>query len=588
MSDAAYTNDTVEFSMPNDLTGVDDEQLSTLLSDAVTAFDALDEAETLDATVVESMTMLADAAEAIRVEQQHRAESAQAARVAADELRARIKPAAKEEYEEGDEDDDEQLAAQPSEPAPTVPDVVTDAAIAAVIESETVIVAGSRPLSISAPVRRRRPIEPVAAPKPAGLSLVAAADLPGIRTGDNVSVGQIALAFLDKTRGINFSGLRAAAAAGKRTVQSFSLGSYVKEFPADLQVTRDSDTDAVLQRAVDQSRLPGGSLVASAGWCSPSEVLYELAEAAETTDGLFSLPEVQVPRGGLRHTLGPDFQSIFTVDDLSWNFTETEVEEGDYDGYGGGSKPMFFVPCPEFTEDRLDVAGIGIRAGLLQNVAYPETIERLVSGALVAHEFKQAGRKLARIIAGSTAVTMSASPLGALAPILDAIELQVEDYKQRHRIGRGRALEAVFPHWVRGAVRSDLSRRTGVDMMNVTDEMVRGWFASRGVTAQFVYELDDLDGAATARTAWPDNFKFLLYLAGTWIGGTQAVITLESVFDSALVEQNIYTQLFTEEGWLVAKRFHDSRVVTVNICPNGDTNFGKLAECDGTVAEAAG
>jgi hypothetical protein len=218
--------------------------------------------------------------------------------------------------------------------------------------------------------------------------------------------------------------------------------------------------------------------------------------------------------------------------------------------------------------------------------AYPEVIERLVSGALVAHEFKQARRKLDRIVAGSTAVTMPADPVGATAPILSAIELQVEDYKQRHRIGRGRSLEAVFPYWVRGAIRADLSRRLGVDMLSISNEQIGGFFAQRGVNAQFVYELDDLTGAASARTAFPDDFKFLLYLEGTWIAGTQSVITLESIFDSALVEQNIYTQLFTEEGWLVAKRFHDSRVVTVPICASGHVAGGVSVDCDGSEGEA--
>ena len=567
------TPEMIEFALPEDLTAVADDELAGLLATAHEAFDALDDPEAIDASTVEAMNALADAAEAVRAEQTRRAEELAEARAAAEELRTRIKPA-DEPVAEDIEVEDAPAAADDADVEATV----TDEEIAKVIDEETAVVASSekrQPVSIAVPARRRS-IEPVIETPVKGLSLVAAADLPGIATGSSVSVSDVAQAFVDRTRSVNFGALRSAAKAGKRTVQSFSLASVHKAFPDDLKVTRDSDPDEVLKRAADSSRLPGGSLTASAGWCSPSEVLYELAEEAETTDGLFSLPEVQVDRGGLRHTLGPDFQSIFTEDDISWNFTEDEVEAGDYDGYGGGTKPCFFVPCPEFVDDRLDVAGVCIRAGLLQERAYPETIERLVRGSLVAHEFKQARRKLERVVNGSTAVQMPANPLGATAPILDAIELQVEDYKQRHRVGRGRALEAVFPYWVRGAIRSDLARRLGVDMLSVSNEQIAGYFGQRGVNAQFVYELDDLTGGAADRTTWPEDFKFLLYLEGSWIAGTQAVITLESVFDSALVEQNIYTQLFTEEGWLVAKRFHDSRVVTVNIDPSGLTAGGVL------------
>ena len=573
--DATTTEDTIEFTLPDDLSAVDDDALAGLLEQAQDAFDALD-SEQVDAGTVATMTQLADAAEAIRTEQVRRDEEAAAARAAADELRARMQPVATDEDEADDaaaEIDDEPVA------------VADDAPVAEELDAVAAGAAKSEPVTIRLSAPRRR-IEPVIEQKP-GLTLVAAADLPGVATGSRISVAEAARSFLDRARSVNVNAMRAAARQGKRTVQSFSIGSYVKEFPDDLKVTRDSDPDEVLKRAADSSRLPGGSLVASgAGWCSPSETLYELAEDAETTDGLFSLPEVQVDRGGLRHTLGPDFQSIFTEDAISWNFTEAEVEDGDYDGYGGGSKPTYFVECPEFTEDRLDVAGVAIRAGLLMDRAYPEVIERLVSGALVAHEFKQARRKLDRIVAGSTAVSMPADPVGATAPILSAIELQVEDYKQRHRIGRGRSLEAVFPYWVRGAIRADLSRRLGVDLLSVSNEQIAGFFAQRGVNAQFVYELDDLTGNASARTAFPDQFKFLLYLEGTWIGGTQSVITLESIFDSALVEQNIYTQLFTEEGWLVAKRFHDSRVITVPICASGHVAGGVAVDCDGSEGEA--
>jgi hypothetical protein len=44
------------------------------------------------------------------------------------------------------------------------------------------------------------------------------------------------------------------------------------------------------------------------------------------------------------------------------------------------------------------------------------------------------------------------------------------------------------------------------------------------------------------------------------------VISLDAIFDSALLYQNDFTALFTEEGWLLAKRGHDSREVTVPIC----------------------
>lgn len=582
------TEDTIEFTLPEDLSAVEDDELQGLLERAQEAFDALDDDESISAESVETMTQLADAAEAIRNEQTRREEVAAQAREQAEAQRQRMRPAEASE-EDGEEEDGEEggepSAEDGAEGEPTAQaEEDAEAPAEEGAEREAVAAGAQRSgpihVTLSGVRRQRREPEPADDGTPR-ISLIAAADLPGHATGAEITVEQAAQAFLDRARSINVGNLRRTAQAGKRTVQSFSLASVRKPFPDDLIVRGDNDAEEVLRRATDTSRLPDGALTA-AGWCSPSETMYELAEAAETTDGLLSLPEVQVDRGGLRHTLGPDFSTIYGEADLSFHFTEDEVEAGDYDGYGGGTKPVYTVTCPTFTEDRLDVAGVAIRAGLLHERAYPETIERLVRGALVAHEFKQAGRKLDVIEAGSTAVAIPAGQVGAIAPTLSSIELQVEDYKQRHRIGRTRTLEAVFPYWVRGAIRADLSRRLGVDLLSVSNEQINGWFAQRGVNAQFVYELDDLTGDASARTAWPTSFKFLLYLEGTWIGGTQAIITLESVFDSALVEQNVFTQLFTEEGWLVAKRFHDSRVITVPIEATGHTAAGIAIDNDGS------
>ncbi len=60
------------------------------------------------------------------------------------------------------------------------------------------------------------------------------------------------------------------------------------------------------------------------------------------------------------------------------------------------------------------------------------------------------------------------------------------------------------------------------------------------------------------------------------------IITLDTVYDSTLLGSNDFTALFSEEGWLVAKRGHDSRKVSVPICPDGATHAGIAIDCDGS------
>jgi hypothetical protein len=114
---------------------------------------------------------------------------------------------------------------------------------------------------------------------------------------------------------------------------------------------------------------------------------------------------------------------------------------------------------------------------------------------------------------------MPAGQVGATAPVLTAIELQATHYRYVHRMADTAVLEAIFPRWVRGVIRSDLSRRLGVDLLRV-QPADQGWFTERGINAQFVYNYQDLTGAAGSFTAWPSEVKFLLYAAGTWARGS--------------------------------------------------------------------
>jgi hypothetical protein len=145
----------------------------------------------------------------------------------------------------------------------------------------------------------------------------------------------------------------------------------------------------------------------------------------------------------------------------------------------------------------------------------------------------------------------------------------------------------VFPYWIRGAIRSDLALRNGVDLLAVSDAQITSYFTDRGVSAQFVYDWQPLTGAAGSFVDWPATAIFLLYAAGTWVKGTSDVITVDTLYDSANLGKNNYTALFTEEGWLVAKTCTDSRAITVNVCANGGVGAPINLTCTGTTAAGA-
>lgn len=583
--------------IPEDLSALSDEELGALAVQASEAFNALyqgGEAQ-LDEADLGVLSSLAEGIEALNAETESREAALATRREAAAELAARVAPPLASDAEAGDGESDEagdgesdEADGEDSEDSESDEDTDDsedtegdgDAVTAGATRQELRVNLGNLRSRQTAPRGNASTSE---APTMRDI-VMAAPDVPGFTNGQGMDFSDMGRAVDSRLSTFNKASYEAANKRGKHIRQQFGVAVIQKSFPSDL-VVQSNDPDhieTVFARAVDESRLPQGSLVASGGWCAPSETVYDLFEL-ESRDGLFSLPEVNISRGGLRFTPGPDFASIFAA--TGFTYTEQQDIDGDYDGEGGGSKPCFKVDCPDFEDVRLDLAGVCITAGLLQSRGYPEVIARTIRGALIAHAHRVSALKINEVVAGSTAVSLPADQVGALAPILTAIELQVEHYRNVHRMSRTASLEAVFPFWVRGAIRSDLSRRLGVDLIDVPDSKIQAWFTTRGISAQFVYNWQDVGTtAASGFTAWPEQVQFLLYSAGTWVAGGSDIITLDTVYDSTLLGVNDYTALFTEEGWLVAKRGHDSRLVTVPICPTGDTGGGVAIECDGSAA----
>lgn len=595
-ADATEPTEPVEFVIPEDLTALSDEDLTTLHGQAVENFDTLyGDGQALSDADLTALGALTEGIESLSAEVSRREAAAADRADAAAALAERAHPAA-EAPEVPDEQADEHTdAATPDAPADAPAEVVAEApAVEGVVVDEPAeqIAAGATPrreIRVNLPAMRARsgaPRLPAAAEPSIRDVIRAAGDAGAFTNGTGLDWADVGRQVERRLQGFNAGQYESAARAGRHIKEQFSALTIHKQYAPELTVTSADPVhvEEVLSRAGDESRLPGGSLVAAGGWCAPSTTMYDLVEI-ESRDGLFSIPEIGITRGGIMHTLGPDFAAIYALAQ-GFHYTEAEDEAGDYDGAGGGSKPCFRIPCPDFVENRLDLDGLCITAGLLQQRGYPEMIARTVRGALVAHDHRMSGKVLTAIETGSTAVTMTAGQQGALSPLLTSIELQVEHYRSVTRISRAQSLEAVFPFWIRGAIRSDLSRRNGVNLVDVTDAQIDGWFRSRGVNPQYVYNWQDITGASTAFKAWPSTVKFLLYAAGTWVRGGSDVITLDTIYDSVLLGQNDYTALFTEEGWLVAKRLHDSRVVTVPVCADGSTAAQVEFACDGSTTPA--
>jgi hypothetical protein len=573
------TGSSVEFSLPADLTTLSVEQIEELSGQAVEHFNAL---------YGDGTNIAVDSLEEALAAQQEAA-AALAARVQgtmAVATNVEVDPEAPV---------DEDGNPIPPEENPDEEDVAAAEGLAEG-ETETLAVESpKRPVQIRIPARSSRQAQQAAEVKREVARtnvkdvVFSTGDGLGVQRGTGMDFAAMGRALDTRLKGFNLTQYSQASAAGRELREVGSFAAIQRKIQPDMIVTSNDRTHIaeVIARATAASNMQQKtSLLASGGWNAPSEVLYnQFLQLESATAGLLSIPEIGIARGGAQITPGVSFADIFAS--VGFTYTEAEDVAGQY--VAGtpntvGPKPVYHLEVPDFTNYRLGVSGLIIEAGLLAARGYPEYLADVIRKALAAHAHKVNGEVIAEIVAGSTAVTMPTIQQGAAAPVLTAIELQAQHYRHTFRMVPTTNLEAVFPLWVVGAIRADLSRRLGVDLIAVSDARILGWFTDLHITPQFVYDWQPIETtAAGSFTSWPTTVSFLLYSAGQWIKGVSDVITMDTLYDSALLRNNDYTALFTEEGWFAAKQGTDSRVVTVGLNPTGATAAGVAITRNGTL-----
>jgi hypothetical protein len=527
----------------------DDERLAQYLDEARAAFNGIAELDSPTDAQLDEAEALADHIEAIAVEQQERVAAADQRAERAASLRSRFAEQPPEEPEaepetaadESADDEDEEGEDRPAPPQ----------------TSSTT--ARSRVTTLARKVKR--PETPQEARTK--VTITAAADVPEFSTGSTIeNLDSLGQAVLNRMRGFPTPN----GDSSREDLHMYGVGMMHLDFNADLTIDRTTADDMeVLYHAVDESRLPDGSLVASGGWCAPSETIYDLC-AGETTEGMVSVPEVQVKRGGIRYTSGPDFGSIYTA----VGFCQTEAQ-----AIAGTTKPCVEVACPPFVEVRLDVCGLCLKVPILTSVGYPELIQRWVSGSMIAHQHKMNARVIGAM-ATAAGTALAPTQIGTTAgDIRASLGIIADGLRQKYRLGMSTSFEAVVPFWVKGAIKADLALRTGVDdVSGINDADVQALFSAIGLNVQFVYDWQPLTAGAIA---YPATFQALVYPAGTFVKGVSDVINLSAVYDAASLATNVYTGLFFEEGILVAKMCYEAALVTLPICNAGRTGAANLS-----------
>lgn len=391
-----------------------------------------------------------------------------------------------------------------------------------------------------------------------------------------------------------------------------ALAQFTRE--REFRISGDRDRDAeTLTQLRDQKRLDGGSLLkaweksvteggssmgaltAAAGWCAPSENDYDLC-SLWTSDGLIDLPTASAPRGGVNYTNDWSWAQINDAALTSFTkLTETQV-------IADTAKNCTELPCPTFTERRLDVAVTCITGSFLQDTGYRENVATLIDGLTLKHEVNVNRDIIAQmvtaagaavVIPGQGATVVGQTPdTSAVSSILSAVDIAAIDMRYREHMSENQVLEVVLPQWILAQWRADIGRRNAwyTDPFALANSTIMGWFSTRNIRPQFVRDWQDnpsglatgpgdITAPITFLTSLPSTVQFLLYPAGAVVLLREDVVTLTNVYDSTNLKQNLYTALFTEEGYAPIFPCGEIKLYTAQACPSGATGHQVYTSC---------
>lgn len=606
------------------LASLSPEVLQETLDAAVEQFDALVDAESDD---FDTMTQLANLSTNCHADQDRReaeaAEGAERRRTLAEQVHGPGEQP--DEGDEGEGEGDDGDGASAETPAPEA----VPASAAPATPPAAAPPAPRRPSAAATRARTTRPVVPDRHESP--IVITAAADVPNFPLGGRMNGREdIARALHGRSRGLADGGNRALVASIEVPVPE---ANWIEGNPSQAVLDQWEQATLTPERSAQ-------GLVAAGGWCTPSETLYDLFRVDGAT-GLLDLPTIGTRRGGVNvpsFFTQADVQGAFWTwtEAMDVNITATitnkaltsnvatlttstthsfrvgqtvlvaigdPVFDGKYvitsvptgttftyartnanvtsaaaTGTATGQKGCLRIPCPTWTDNRLEAEGLCVTHGNLTDQSFPELTTAFVDIVMNAHLHRMSSLKIAKIVASVTApaaVTIATGPSSATSEILSAISLQAEDYRSQYKMSDATTLEVAAPSWLPAAMQSDLAMRHGdADFLRVSRAEITAMAAVRSnVRVQWLEDYQALY-ASTPKTAWPTSAKFLMWAAGAYAEATGPTIDLGVQRDSVLNATNDHTVAWSEQTYQVVQRGPDAREVTVTILVDGVTAVG--------------
>ncbi|MFJ9719876.1 major capsid protein [Streptomyces sp. NPDC101213] len=450
-------------------------------------------------------------------------------------------------------------------------------------------------------------------------SMIASSDGPGVFSGQDIpSMAVLASVAANKVQSLQ----RLGNATGRAGIATFN-----RHVDPSMLIEEQMRDFHKLEEAGNEKLLPGGSLIAAleqkhnslvaAGtanglgqvaslqaaatgyaWCSPMEIVNQLCPLEATLDGMVDIPTITTTKGGVMWPATTDYAEVFA--DGPFCFTQDDMNKADFE------KPCVEIPCADgWDQAVLDACSFCVIDNILLSRVDDSQIQRAIAQGLNIYRRGLNAKRIKRMLdltrANSGAfVQVSTDDLrvhgpGLFESVLSFLELQVEHLRAKKRLGRNTTFEGLAPVWLRPILRSDLSKKDGIqNRWDITDADVDRWLASRGIRLQYVWEFQDaaVDPAAViggnaVPKRWPGSVQILLYQAGAFQAIQGPSVQLDAVYDRENLQKNKRVRMFLEDMWALVSRCGLKYLYEIPLCPNGVSGGNEVIDCSTIAAPAA-
>jgi hypothetical protein len=395
----------------------------------------------------------------------------------------------------------------------------------------------------------RRPVTQVSA---ATVAITAGADIPGYSAGSALEDMTTVASAMEKR-------IHALRRVNGGDGEQHIVASVTTSFPE----SRTLSTDAESNWAKIQNVISPEAIVASGGHVAPFEARYDIFGVGTTSRPVRdALPRFQADRGGIRFITPPvlsDYADAVGV----WTAANDAATTPN-----PSTKASLTVTAAQEQTVATDAVTLQLQFGNLATRAYPELIARHNELGLIQHAREAEQYLLAKIAAGSTAVSTT-SLIGFGRDFLVQVGRASAAYRSRHRLEADAPLRVIIPSWVKDAMAADLAlAMPGDNALNAYAE-IDGYLAARGVVVS--YSLDqNVYGTQgiSALLEFSDSFTWYLFAEGTFLFLDGGTLDLGIIRDSSLVGTNDY-KMFIETFEGVAKVGIEGLAITSTISVNG-------------------